>query len=252
MRPDAPIQPVVARAWDFPPGHHLPPHQHEGGQFEYATSGVMTITTGRATYVVPPQRAVWIPPRTTHEVRMTGAVAMRTVYVDTEASASLPSVCSVVAVSPLLRELLSAATRIPQPCALSSPESRLFDTLLDRIRAAPAAPMELPAPRHEALRRIAAELLADPANARTLDEWARATHLGARTLARLFERETGMTFGRWRQQLRIMETLRLMSGGATVAQTASRLGYDSPSAFIAMFRRTMGATPRRYFGDRDR
>ncbi len=250
MRSDALVQPAVAKAWDFPPGHHLPPHEHEGGQFEYATAGVMTVTAARATYVVSPQRAVWIPPYTTHEVRMTGDVAMRTVYLDPDLSASLPGACSVVAVTPLLRELLSAATQIPQPCPPDGPESRLFATLLDEIRAAPAAPMELPAPQHDALRQIAEHLRDDPADPRTLVDWARCVHLGARTLARLFVRETGMTFGRWRQQLRIMETLRLMSSGASVAETASRLGYESTSAFIAMFHRTMGVSPMRYFAER--
>ena len=237
---------MVAGAWDFPSGHRLAAHAHPTGQFEYAISGVMTVMTERATYVVPPQRAVWIPPGTAHEVRMTGAVAMRTVYLDATLSATLPGTCCVVAVSPLLRELLSAATRTRRPSGADGATARLFATLLDEIRAAPAAPMDLPAPRHDALREMARGLADDPADDRTLDDWARSLHIGTRTLARLFMRDTGMTFGRWRQQLRIMETVRLMSDGATVTEAAARLGYDSPSALIAMFRRAMGVSPGRY------
>lgn len=237
----------MAGAWDFPSGHRLPAHAHPTGQFEYAISGVMTVTTDRAAYVVPPQRAVWIPPQTTHELRMTGAVGMRTVYLDAALSATLPPACCVVAVSPLLRELLSAAAQARQPADGDEAMERLFATLLDQIRAAPEAPMELPAPQYGPVGEVAARLIENPADTSTLDDWARRLHLGARTLARLFLRDTGMTFGRWRQQLRVMETIRLMSDGASVTEAAARLGYDSPSALIAMFRRTMGVSPARYF-----
>lgn len=239
--------PVVARAFDYAPGEHIVPHAHAGGQFDYATTGIMTVTTDEGTWLVPPSRALWIPPRTTHEARHTGAVAMRTVYIAPELCRTLPPRCTVVSVTPLLRALILAAIDLGDAYVSGGAASRLVEVLLDQIRAADSMPVFLPLPSEEPLRSMLADFVATPADQRTVGSCASALGMSARTFSRMFLRETGMTFGAWRQQLRLMEGMRLLASGASVTDAATRSGYNSTSAFIAMFRKAMGAPPSQYF-----
>ncbi|MEX2247414.1 MAG: helix-turn-helix transcriptional regulator [Dehalococcoidia bacterium] len=247
MKPDDFVRPMIAWAWDYPAGHHLEPHEHPGGQLDYAVSGVMTVTTPEGIWVLPPQRALWIPPGVRHDGQMAGPVAMRTIYVSPALAARLPPRCAVVSVSPLLRELILAAMDAPPHYDDGGPDDRLFAVLLDQIRTAEAMPVHLAEPRDPQLRALAASLRADPADTRTLHACAKSAGMSARTFARAFLRETGMTFGAWRQQLRLLEAMRLLSAGTPVTEVGLRTGYESTSAFIAMFRRAMGEPPGRFF-----
>jgi AraC-like DNA-binding protein len=101
-------------------------------------------------------------------------------------------------------------------------------------------------PRDRRLRRLCTALLAAPGDSRTLGAWARSANASARTLARLFVAETGLTFGAWRQQARVLEAMGRLGGGQAVTEVALDLGYDSVSAFSAMFRRASGAPPSTY------
>ncbi len=150
-------------------------------------------------------------------------------------------------VTPLLRELIVRATAFAQPYAERGREARLARVLADEIAAARVAPFALPAPRDARLLRITRRLLDDPADDRTLAAWGRAAGASPRTLARLFRRETGMSFARWRQQARLLRALELLAAGRAVTEVALDLGYESTSAFITMFRETLGSTPARYF-----
>jgi AraC-like DNA-binding protein/quercetin dioxygenase-like cupin family protein len=241
-------QAVVAFRRDLEDGQRIAPHRHRRAQLVYASRGVMTVTTSDGAFVVPPQRAVWMPGGHEHQIDARGAVAMRTIYVEPDAAPGLPKQVCVLHVTPLLRELILAAVRASQPYEPESPESRLMDVILDQIRALPAAPLSLPMPRDRRLRRVTEALRADPADARGLEAWAREAGASARTLARLFRTETGMSFGAWRQQVRLLRALEKLAAGEAVTSVAFDLGYDSPSAFIAMFRRNLGASPTRYFG----
>lgn len=242
-------RPVVGYAADFPSGHEIRRHRHAAGQLIYAASGVMTVRTAAGRWVVPPERAVWVPPRVPHAIRMTGFVRMRTLYLDGDARAALPTTCAVVQVRPLLRELVLAAVALPQPYPPAGRAARLVAVLLDEIEAAREAPLHLPMPRDPRLRAITERLLADPADKRPLGAWARTAGASTRTLARLFPRETGLGFAHWRQQARLLRALERLAAGEPVTTVALDLGYDGPSAFIAMFRSRLGTTPGRYFAD---
>jgi AraC-like DNA-binding protein len=207
----------------------------------------MTVTTADGAFVVPPQRAVWMPGGREHQIDARGPVAMRTIYVEPGAAPGLPKQVCVLHVTPLLRELILAAVKAPQPYEPESPESRLMAVILDEIRVLPVAPLALPMPRDQRLRRVTDTLRADPADGRGLETWAREAGASARTLARLFHAETGMSFGAWRQQMRLLRALEKLAAGEAVTTVALDLGYDSPSAFTAMFRRNLGAAPTRYF-----
>lgn len=172
---------------------------------------------------------------------------MRTAYIHPTSMADPPSNCAVVHVSPLLRELLVRVAALPHPYPLGGSEERVVRLILDEIHAAPVAPLHLATPRDERLRRVAEALLSDPSDTRPLAAWAKMVGATARTLARAFVRETGTTFGAWRQQVRLLRALELLGDGEAVTSVALDLGYESPSAFIAMFRRALGTTPSRYF-----
>lgn len=240
-------RPISAMAKDFPDGDVIEPHRHPRGQLVFAAAGVMTVTTPDGAWVVPPQRAVWVPPDVEHRIRMSGNVAMRTLYFSPAADAGLPRQCCVVSVSPLLRELILAAVDLPVLYDIAGRGGRIMALIVDEIRALPALPLQLAMPSDVRARRVSRALIEAPADGRALAEWARDVGASPRTLARRFRAETGMTFAMWRQQARLLAALNRLAAGAPVTDVALDLGYDSPSAFISMFRRALGTTPGRYF-----
>lgn len=240
-------RPVAAMPKDFPPGTHIPPHRHERAQLVYAVSGVMRVTTPVGTWIVPPQRAVWIPPGTEHEIRMVGAVAMRTLYVAAATAKRLSTQCRVIDVSPLLRELILAAMAEPVDYPPRSRGAAVATLLLQELGIVEALPLHLPQPRDAKLQAVCKAITDNISGETGLDDFARDAGMSSRTLARLFRRETGMGFQQWRQQARLAEALARLSDGQPVGVIAADLGYASPAAFTAMFRRCLGTTPSRYF-----
>jgi AraC-like DNA-binding protein/quercetin dioxygenase-like cupin family protein len=247
--PIAMTRPVRALAVSVAAGHRIPRHRHAVAQLIHAVAGVMTVTTRDGSWVVPPLRAVYVPPGVEHAIRMTGDVAMRTVYVARPLADALPRACCVVHVSPLLRELILRAVAFPPRWADDGVEARIAALIVDEIRGARVAPLHLPRPADPRALRVARALEADPGDARPLAQWAKSAGASGRTLARLFERETGLSFGAWRQQLRLLRALERLAAGDAVTAVALDLGYESPSAFIAMFRKALGVSPGRYFAE---
>jgi AraC-like DNA-binding protein/quercetin dioxygenase-like cupin family protein len=243
-------QVVVAHRRDLVAGERIAPHRHRRAQLVHASAGVMTVTTGRGTFVVPPERGVWMPAGVEHRVDARTAVAMRTLYVDPLRARGVPADVRVVTVTPLLRELILAAVAGGNDYGEDDPRARIAAVILDRLRDLPPAPLALPVPSDARLRAVAGALEREPADRRTLAEWARDSGSSERTLARLFRAETGMSFGAWRQQLRLMRALEMLAAGRSVTTVALDLGYESTSAFSAMFRRALGASPRAYLAGR--
>ncbi|PIF78256.1 AraC family transcriptional regulator [Variovorax sp. 54] len=224
----------------------IPPHAHRRGQLIHAISGVMMVSAAAGSWVVPPGRGVWGPPGMTHQIRMAGEVQMRTVFVEPGTRADLGTDCRVIHVGALLRELIVAAVSLPLDYAPGGRDERVMELILDEIEAAPALSLHVPMPRHARLAALCEALIRDPAQPATLDGWAARLHMNARTLARLFERETGMTFGAWCRQARLLLSLPQLAAGASILEVALAHGYESPSAFTAMFRRTLGMPPSQY------
>jgi AraC-like DNA-binding protein/mannose-6-phosphate isomerase-like protein (cupin superfamily) len=239
-------RPVVALANDLPGPHHIAPHHHLRAQLVYAVAGVMTVRTAEGTWVVPPQQAVWVPPGVEHAVASQTPLAMRTLYIHPSATRGLPASCCVVTVPPLLRELILHATSLPTAYREDGPEARLMAVIPDQLRRLRPEPLHLPIPADRRLRSITEALQSQPADGRALADWARTAGASERTLARLFKQETGMTFGAWRQRLRLLLAIGRLAEGQAVTAVAYDLGYESPSAFVAMFRRELGAPPARY------
>ncbi len=240
-------RPVAALAAEYPPGWYDPPHTHKRGQLIYATSGVLACTTPSAAFIVPPQRALWVPPGVVHDGRSRGHVSLRSLFLDESASAGLPGTCFTIDVPSLLRELIVEATRIPIEYDRDSRDGRVMALIVDEIGKARTASISVPMPRHPMLLRVCEAILANPAQDDVLDDWAHVAGMCRRTFTRAFRDETGVTFAIWRQNVRLMEALSRLSTGLPVTRVAVDVGYSSPSAFTAMFRRAFGVPPTQYF-----
>lgn len=227
-------------------------HQHEVAQLLYAIRGVMRVMTPLGQWIVPPSCGIWLPAGVWHEVHMLALVEMRTVYIQPEALPNLPRQCCVLDISPLLRALILAAVTIDGPHPKNSREGHLIDLLLDEIVRTPTLPMVLPIPQDKALRHICDLLLIAPDDGRTIEAWARKISVDARTLQRRFHHATGMTFGQWRRQARLLKALERLVTGERIISVALESGYTSPSAFSTMFKRQLGVAPSHFFsGSRD-
>ncbi|MDM0031897.1 helix-turn-helix transcriptional regulator [Variovorax sp. J22P271] len=239
--------PVSCKATDYPAGHVIAPHAHAKSQLIYAVHGVMMVSAGEGRWIVPPTRGIWMPAGWPHAIRCIGEVRMRSIYVRPEAAPHLPDQSRAVGISALLRELILAAAEVPPDYARNSRDGRLMRLLLDELHALPVLPLHLPQPADPRLKRICSRLLAAPHDGATLADWARRLAVDAKTLQRLFARETGMTFGKWRQQARLLHGLERLATGDKVLDVALALGYDSPSAFATMFKRQFGLSPSEFF-----
>lgn len=239
-------RPVAAFAKDFEAGARIAPHSHKRGQLLFAASGVMRVTTAVGAWIVPPRHALWIPPKTVHSLAMPGALRMRTLYIAPRAARRLPAGCTVIDVSDLLCELILASMDEPVVYDPAGRGGLIMRLILDEIGRAGRVSLHIPLPRDRRLRTLCEALLSRPHDDRTLDQWAEQVGASVRTLARLFRRETGLGFVAWRQQVRLADALARLQQGEAVSQIARRLGYRSASAFTAMFRRVLGASPRHY------
>lgn len=221
-------------------------HSHRRAQLIHPGDGVITVNTAEGLWVVPPARAVWVLPGIRHQISSRRACTITTLHLDPGTTA-LPASCCVVAIDALVAELLTASSRNDASGASTDADDRLIRVILDRLPRLPFAPLHLANPADHRLLCITAVLSADPADGRTLDDLAALAGLTARTAARLFLKETGLTFGEWRQQLRLLAALEMLGAGASVTTVALDVGYHDVSSFIHVFKAAFGTTPARYF-----
>ena len=219
-------------------------HVHDDHQLAWASAGVLTVLTDGASWVLPPSRALWIPAGLPHETGASGRATMRSVYVSPGLSPVDWTVPTVIAASPLLAEVigylggeLTAERRAHAEAVLS-----------DLLTPIPVASLDVRFPDDDLAGPVARALRDDPADQRTLAEWGLAIGASERTLARAFVAGTGLPFGQWRTLLRVQTALPLLASGEAAGRVAYRVGYQTPSAFIAAFRRLTGVTPAAYFG----
>jgi len=238
---------ITTLAHDYRPGQMTPLHFHDRDQLVYASRGVMTVRTAEGTWVVPTHRAVWIPTGTPHTITMSGTVTMRTLYLKPRLAGTLPRGCCVVHVSALLGELILYACTLGALDKKIPWQRHLVHVIVHQLEAISVVPLQLPNPSDPRAVRVVRMLLDDPSDRRSLRSLCKLAGASKRTIERLFQKNIGMTFGKWRQQLRLMEAMRLLAEGAKVTHAAMESGYSTPSAFISMFRKTLGKTPTSYF-----
>ncbi len=239
-------RPVLAYGNDYPPSHEIAPHTHRRSQLLHATTGVMLVETADGAWVVPPERAIWIPAGTVHQVKTIGAVATRGLLVEAGAWPDMPDTCQVVAVPPLLDALLREAVDMTPEYDPAGRDGLLMALLMEETRRAPVLSFSLTFPKDKALAARCRAFLDAPSPHETTDEWCAALGLSRRSFTRMFRAETGMSFGEWRRQACLFAALPRLAAGEPVTGLALDLGYDSPAAFTSMFKRVLGAPPSRY------
>ena len=236
---------VAVMAKTYAAAEHIPLHMHRRGQLLHATSGIMRVETEHAAWILPPARAIWLPPQLPHMVAMRSKTEMRTVYIDEALCEGLPRQPVFAEISGLLRELILALLEEPEDYAEHERGGAIARLILTELGRLDERRYDVPMPRDDRALRVAQALLDDPSIDSDLDRWADEAGASRRTLARLFRHETGLGFAEWRARLRAVDGLARLSDGASVAETAASVGYASASAFSAMIRRTLGNPPRR-------
>jgi AraC-like DNA-binding protein/quercetin dioxygenase-like cupin family protein len=237
---------MAGGSWSFRHGHIIRRHFHVEDQLLFASEGVMTVETSEGVWVVPPMRAVWIPAETQHAVSMSGHVSMRTLYCSPGLCTSLPRRCLVINISSLLRELILHACKLSKLRKQIPAERNVIEMVLGQLKRVESVPVQLPHPHDSRARKLADRLRANPSDHRPLEALAAECGASKRTMQRLFQEETGISFNRWRQTARLINAMQCLAAGQSVTSTALDAGYSSSSAFISMFRKHLGITPARY------
>ena len=239
------------------------PHRHAWAQLAVSATGVVRLTVDHGTYIVPPTRAVWIPPGVEHAVTVLEDADLLTLYLHQPRGRCGPQVaraleaewrhCRVLEVSELLRALALELDTTPDgggpPLAASAlqREKRLSALIFDELQRARPVALGVDLPTDKRLRALCEAVLDNPTLHNTLDGWAQDSGASPRTVARLFRSELGTSFVQWRQQVLLARAVSLAARKMPMAAIAAELGYASPSAFSAMVRRSVGAPPSRFF-----
>jgi AraC-like DNA-binding protein len=235
---------AIVATLPMPLGRRFDWHEHEDHQLAWSPQGVLIVLSGGRSYVLPPTRALWIPARTRHETRASGAAILRTVYIRPKRCPVKFDAPTPVTVTPLLAALIGHLDDggLPAPH-----RSRAEAVLFDLVIPMQTATIDVRLPEDARAREVAEGLLSDPASPRTLAAWGRRVGASSRTLARAFLADTGLSFARWRTLVRLQAALPQLAEGIPVSTVAGRVGYETTSAFVAAFRAQTGVTPGRYF-----
>lgn len=222
-----------------------PPHHHPQGQLLGTRKGLLSVTIENSVRVVLPIQAVWLPPHCVHGTRSHGPFDGWTVYIAESACARLPQEPRVIGTSGLLIAAVQRATTWPVG-PRSTADARIAEVILDEISETNPESFVLPLPRDARLLRVAQALINNPADERSLHEWAAFAAISERTLSRRFVEETSLSFTHWRQHARVLRSLEMLASGTSVTHIALDLGYSTASAFIALFKRILGKSPASY------
>ncbi|MBA5687176.1 AraC family transcriptional regulator [Rugamonas apoptosis] len=241
-----PERPLTMSGRDLQADDALLPHSHPWGQVTYALEGVMRVTANNSSWIVPPLRAIWIPPEVEHAITVLETTQLRPLFVHADRAPFAGPMCQVLEVSSLLRELIVALEQHDQH-EQSARQALLGELILDELARSATRPIRVPLPDDKRLKALCAALIAAPGAELTLKDWAAQVGASERTLARLFERELGMGFGQWRQQVRLAHAAPMIARGTPLLLVAQELGYTSQSAFSAMFKKTFGCSPSAFF-----
>jgi AraC-like DNA-binding protein len=235
---------VSALASSYPKDHFIREHHHPRSQLIFGLHGVMSVRAAGSVWTVPASHALWMPAGTRHSMRMESDVEMRSLYFETRRVRGTPRECQVLFVTPLLRELIVRAMDIKPLYDERGPDGRVMRLIIDEIAATRPEPMGLRMPADPRLRKLCDRVLDDLSVPTPIEELGRDAGLSARSVIRLFPQETGLSFGRWQQQARLLRAFALFDEGLGVTQVALELGYSSGAAFTKMLRRLLGAAPR--------
>lgn len=223
-----------------------PPHHHVEGQLLFASRGVMLVETESDRWVIPPQRALWLPPLHIHSYNLLSQTDLRAVYF----SSSLIAECTnftksnqvhVITATALVKELIAG---LFSENYHKASQRKMALLLLEILSEAPPLTTELPMPHDERLFCATRELLINQRWDASLSDLAVIAAMSERTFSRLFIKDTGFTYRAWKQRARICTSLDLLANGMPVKQVAYQLGFSCPASFTAAFHSILDSTPR--------
>jgi len=235
---------VATLAYEYPKGYQVPEHAHGSDQLIYAIRGLMQVSSGNCTWLIPPHFALWIPARKLHRLSMSSEVSMRTLYLAPGLVRRFGNDCCVLHVTGLLREVILEAVASGELRKKNDYERGLCEVLTHCLEKASPLPTMVTLPRDERTLKVARAVLAEPGAPRTLRALCAQAGISVRTIQRFFRKEVGIDFESWRRQVRLMKAIELLIAGNSVKRTALEVGYQQPSAFVEMFRSVFGTTPK--------
>jgi len=237
---------VAGVAADYPAGFEVTHHRHDRCQLLYAVEGVVHVEAASGQWMVPPTTAVWLGAGVEHRLVIRRQARVHGIFIATAAARALPLTDGVIHVSPLLRALVQRVTDAGLDID-GNPHGRLMAALLlEELKIQQALPFHLPWPAHARLARVCEALNADPGHPYAVDEWAASLAMSPKTFHRHFQQYTGMTFGRWRQRLRLLAALDALLRGEPILHVALHSGYKSHSAFTLVFKQHFGVAPSKF------
>jgi AraC-like DNA-binding protein len=235
---------VATLAYEYPAGFQVAEHAHGADQLIYAIRGVMEVFAGQSMWLVPPGFALWVPAKTYHRIHMPGSVSMRTLYFRPGLVRMRSSGCTVLHVTPLLRELVLETVRMRKLRTRQHHERALRDLVVLHLEKASPVPTFVALPRDERALHVAQAVLSAPEQTRSLAATCSDAGVGVRTIQRIFRTEIGTSFELWRRQVRLTKAVELLVQGRSIKEIAYCIGYRQPSAFVEIFRRTFGMPPK--------
>jgi len=240
---------VYIRSNDLSEKEFYPTHDHSWHQLVYAYSGILTIQTDK-TYIISPEQAAWIPKNIAHSVSSQFGAQFRSLYIQPDhentINLDLPEKVCVLSVSKLFHEAIQHASDFDPDYEIDSKEGHVIQVIMEQLASMKEDDKYLPWPQDKRCINLCEALYQDPADSRTIEDWATTIGASSRTLSRHFEQETGITLRKWRTRLRLFRAIELLRAGRPVTDVAYTLGYQSASAFTTMFRKERGHSPSKY------
>ena len=234
----------VPRKWN------AAPHKHKKCQLLLPVSGALSCEVEDGLWIVPPKSALWIPNGAMHSMKAMGQLKGYDTFIAPRVAAGLPKICCSLSVSPLLHELIVRSSSLPVNYEKDGIALHLTALILEEIATAKIEKVYVPMPLDSRIQRIFYMMMDNPKERANMETWSKRAGVSERTLSRLLTQETGMSFGRWRQQLNVVLAVRWLAQGSSIQQVATNLGYESVPSFVTMFRKTLGTPPGRYMAER--
>ena len=239
-------RPIVSISHEFKAMTKIVTHSHPWSQLSYACKGVMHIETDAGIFVIPPEQALWIPPKAVHLHFYKQQSSNRGIYIDPDWSKELGDSVRMLTVDPFLKAIILELASWPEDYPETEQTTRLVQVLIDRLAVAESNVLFMPTINDKRLLPIIDALNHNPANKLTIEQWSMKVGASSRTLNRLFNKNYGMGFSRWKQKLRILKSLERLNADTNLSDVAFELGYESTSSFITAFKKQMGCSPKKY------
>ncbi|MGF1701717.1 helix-turn-helix transcriptional regulator [Photobacterium makurazakiensis] len=237
---------VFIHYFDIAAGTETLAHQHEWGQIHLIKSGVLEMEVAGRKMVSPAGYAIWTPPRVQHKAYNRRDIEYCAINVCVSMVGCLPEHACMITLTPLVQAIIDDLIERQVGTVDGYHDQCLTEVLLARLATAHTLDNFLPTTAERLIQPILQALENDPADERTLADWAKIVYSTERTLNRRFQRELKMNFNEWRQRLKVVHALRLLKQSNAINEVAFQLGYSQASSFIKMFRRQMGMTPEAY------